>query len=151
MSTHKENAVIIADLAQIAATAPLLIPLLHNYVSAGFPTPADDTVERSLDLNTHLIQHPAATFFVRAFGDSMTHAGIQSGDILIVDRAIEARHGSIVIAVVNGDFTVKRLEQLNGNWYLIPANPVAEPIALSEEVTASLWGVVIHVIHSFVP
>src|SRR5471030_2397814 len=85
-------------------------PLFAARVPAGFPSPADDYIERSLDLNEHLIRHPAATFFVRASGDSMT-GSIHSGDLLVVDRSLEAADGSVVIAVIDGELTVKRLRR----------------------------------------
>ena len=81
---------------------------------AGFPSPADDYIETMLDLNEYLIKHPAATFFVKASGESMVNAGIHSGDILIVDRSLEAVHGKIVIAALNGELTVKRLSRQQG-------------------------------------
>jgi DNA polymerase V len=92
-------------------------------VSAGFPSPAEDYLDRALDLNELLISNPAATFYVRASGDSMRDAGIQSGDILVVDRAVEARPGKIVIAAVDGELTVKRLRVKEGRLYLAPENP----------------------------
>jgi len=87
------------------------IPLFAAGVPAGFPSPADDYIDRHLDLHEHLIEHPAATFYVRASGDSMVGAGIHDGDLLIVDRAVEPRDGHIVIAVVHGELTVKRLRR----------------------------------------
>src|SRR5215467_9290763 len=91
-------------------------------VSAGYPSPADDYLEGSLDLNQHLITHPTATFFVRVAGESMREAGIHSGDVLIVDRALTPSDGSVVIAVVNGDLTVKRLSKRRGKLVLMPEN-----------------------------
>ena len=111
------------------------------------PSPADDYIEAHLDLNTHLIKHPAATFFVKASGDSMTGAGIQSGDMLIVDKSLEATHGKIVIAAVNGKLTVKRLSRLNGQVQLLPANKMYQPIDITAEQDVIIWGVVTHVIH----
>jgi len=87
----------------------LNLPLFSSRVQAGFPSPAADHLEASLDLNQHLIQHPASTFFVRASGNSMINAGIHNNDILVVDRSLEAKHGNIVIAALNGELTVKRL------------------------------------------
>ena len=119
-------------------------------VSAGFPSPAEDYVEGKLDLNTHLIQHPAATFIVRATGDSMTGAGIFSGDILIVDRSVQPRHGSIIIAVINGELTVKRLYRRKGVLRLEAANPAFAPISISDDMELWCWGVVTAAIHHFV-
>ncbi|NDF04569.1 MAG: DNA polymerase V [Betaproteobacteria bacterium] len=123
-------------------------PLSSSHVRAGFPSPADDYIESYLDLNTHLIKHPAATFFVTASGDSMKNVGIHSGDILIVDRSIEATHGKIIIAAINGELTVKRLSCQQGRIQLIAENPAYEPIDITEGQDLVIWGVVIHVIHS---
>lgn len=123
------------------------LPLYSNSVSAGFPSPADDYIECKLDLNKFLIQHPAATFFVRASGDSMKDAGIQSGDMLIVDRSLEASHGKIVIAAINSELTVKRLSRQGEHVQLLPANKNYQPIEITEEQDIVIWGVVTHVIH----
>ncbi|MEO1523615.1 MAG: translesion error-prone DNA polymerase V autoproteolytic subunit [Cyanobacteria bacterium J06633_2] len=121
-------------------------------VPAGFPSPADDYLEGNLDLNRHLIHHPAATFFVRVRGDSMVGAGIHSGDLLIVDRAVKATHNSIVIAVVNGDVTVKRycLESCRDRKQrisLVPDNPEYPTIHIDEAMDFEVWGVVIGAYH----
>ena len=116
-------------------------------VPAGFPSPAEDYVEGPLDLNRHLIPHPAATFFVRVSGDSMIGAGIHSGDLLIVDRAITATHNSVIIAVLNGDLTVKRLHQAGGTLRLMPENPAYPPIEIHPGTDFEVWGVVTKVIH----
>lgn len=123
------------------------LPLYSNSVSAGFPSPADDYIECKLDLNEFLIHHPAATFFVRASGDSMNDAGIQSGDMLIVDRSLEATHGKIVIAAINGELTVKRLSRQANQVKLIPANKNYQPIDITADQDIVIWGVVTHVIH----
>lgn len=127
----------------------LSLPLYSSTVRAGFPSPADDYIEDFLDLNNYLINHPAATFMVKASGDSMTDVGIQSGDLLIVDRSIEATHGKVVIAAINGELTVKQLSRLNGRIKLLPANDKYRAIDISDEQDLVIWGVVIHVIHSF--
>ena len=116
-------------------------------VPAGFPSPAEDYVEGPLDLNRHLIPHPAATFFVRVSGDSMIGAGIYSGDLLIVDRAVTAAHNSIIIAVLNGDLTVKRLYQVGSTLRLMPENPDYPPIEIYPGTDFEVWGVVTKVIH----
>lgn len=122
-------------------------PLFLSAVPAGFPSPADDFIEEQLDLNKHLIKNQPATFFVRAIGDSMTGAGIFNGDILIVDRSLEAHEGKIVIAAVDGEFTVKRMKKINGKLYLMPENENHKPIAVSKSSDFSIWGVVTNVIH----
>ena len=116
-------------------------------VSAGFPSPADDYLEEYLDVGTYLVQNPTTTFFVRVQGDSMVGASIHSGDILVVDRSLTAAHGSIVIAVLNGEFTVKRLYRKDGTVRLVPANKDYQPIAVREGDDFRLWGVVAHVLH----
>ena len=123
-------------------------PLFSTRISAGFPSPADDYIENALDLNEHLIKHPAATFFVRVTGESMTGAGISSGDMLIVDRSVTAVNGSIIVALLNGEFTVKRLVKRGSAIHLYPENPVYEPIEITKGSEFEVWGVVIHVIHS---
>jgi DNA polymerase V len=120
---------------------------LFSAVKAGFPSPADDFAEQMLDLNEHLIQHPAATFFVRVDGDSMTGAGISKGDILIVDRSIEATTGRIVIAVINGEFTVKRLKIENSAIFLVAEHPSYPPIRIEKEWDFQIWGTVTYTIH----
>jgi DNA polymerase V len=126
----------------------LALPLFLAAIPAGFPSPADDYIDRKLDLNELLIRHPAATFFVRVAGDSMVGAGIHSGDILIVDRALPAEHNRIVIAVVNGELTVKRLSKQNGKLYLVPENDEFAPMEVTPEMQFEIWGVVAHVVHS---
>jgi len=122
-------------------------PLYSNKVSAGFPSPADSDIECSLDLNTHLIQHPAATFFLRVSGDSMQNAGIQSGDLLIVDKSLEPSDGKIVIAALDGELTVKRLVKRGGCVQLVPENDRYPIIEVNDRQDLLIWGVVTHVIH----
>lgn len=124
-------------------------PLFTSGVSAGFPSPAEDHIDRKLDLNELLIQHPVATFFVRVAGDSMKDAGINHDDILVVDRSLEATSGKIVIAIVNGELTVKRLERNPTSCKLVPANPNYSPVVITEDTDFSIWGVVTSVIHQF--
>lgn len=116
-------------------------------VAAGFPSPADDYLEGKLDLNQHLIKHPAATFFVRVAGDSMIDAGIHPGDILIVDRALEPADKKVVIAVVEGELTVKRIRMTRGRVFLAPENEHYPPIPIGAEMNFEIWGVVTTVIH----
>ena len=123
-------------------------PLFMVPVSAGFPSPAEDYLEGKLDLNSHLIKHPAATFFVRVTGDSMIDAGIHSGDLVIVDRALEPVDGNVVIAVINGELTVKRIRRIKDRLLLIPDNKNYEALEIDEEMAFEVWGVVTHVIHA---
>lgn len=126
----------------------LPLPLFSGKVAAGFPSPADDYIEKNLDLNELLVHKPAATFFVRAQGESMLGAGIHPNDILVVDRSIEAVPGKIVICALNGELTVKRLERDNGQWQLKAENPVYSDILIHDELDMVIWGVVTNVIHA---
>lgn len=127
----------------------LSLPLYEGRVSAGFPSPADDHLETSLDLNQHLIRRPSATFFVRASGESMINAGINDQDILVVDRSLEPGHEDIVIAALNGELTVKRLSLKDRQVKLQPENPRYPVIDITEDMEFLIWGVVTSVIHQF--
>lgn len=127
--------------------AACLRPLAMSHVPAGFPSPADDYIEGDLDLNSYLIRHPAATFFVRVSGDSMIGAGMHSGDLLIVDRAMEPADNSVIIARLADELTVKRVRKQDGKLLLVPDNPLYEPIEVSPETDFEVWGVVTTVIH----
>lgn len=127
------------------------LPLFEVPVKAGFPSPADDYLEQNLDLNEHLISHPAATFFVRVDGDSMTGAGIHKEDILIVDRSLEPTNGKIVIAVINGEFTVKRIRITPGKVFLDPENPNYKTMEINPNSDFRVWGVVTFCIHKCLP
>lgn len=130
------------------ADAPLVeIPLFLSPAVCGFPSPAQDYVEQTIDLNQLCVSHPAATYYVRAKGNSMLGAGIHDGDLLIVDRSMRAVHGAVVIASVDGEFTVKRL-QLLPQPALLPENDDYPPILLDDGSNAEMFGVVAFVVHS---
>lgn len=120
----------------------LLRPLVVARISAGFPSPADDWIEGRLDLNHHLIKHPAATFYMRVIGDSMSDE-IREGDILVVDRAAEAEDGDIVIVRIFTDFTVKKLSLQDGKIWLLAANESYQPIEITEDMDFEVWGKVL--------
>ncbi|XUA21501.1 translesion error-prone DNA polymerase V autoproteolytic subunit (plasmid) [Citrobacter sp. OP27] len=122
-------------------------PLFSYGCAAGFPSPAQDYIEKTLDLNDYCIRHPSATYFVRATGDSMVECGIQSGDLLVVDRAVKPEHNSIVIASVESEFTVKRL-CLHPSLCLMPMNPAYPPIYVAPN-DLEIFGVVTHSVHDF--
>lgn len=127
----------------------LNLPYADGGVRAGFPSPAQDYIDKSLDLNRDLIDHPAATFYARVVGLSMIKAGIDEGDIIVIDRSLEAQHGDIVVAFVNGDFTMKYLdlsEKNNDRIVLRPANDAFPPIVISPYDDFSVWGVVCKII-----
>ena len=111
-------------------------------ISAGFPSPAEDFTELSISLDKHLIQNPAATFMAYANGNSMVQAGIHHGDILIIDRSLDARNSDIIIAVLHGEFTVKRLSIVKDTFFLIPQNPQYSPMEISDDMDFEIWGVV---------
>lgn len=128
------------------------IPLTSASVAAGFPSPAEDHIEAAIDLNEWLIERPAATFLVRIQGHSMTRAGIFDGDIAIVDRAVEARPGHVVVAAIDGEFLVKRLRRRDGHMALASENPAfPEMIDIERAQEGLIWGVVRHVIHTLHP
>jgi DNA polymerase V len=129
---------------EVASFLPL--PFFTSSVPAGFPSPADDYIESSLDLNEYLIKHPSSTYFARAAGDSMIERGIMDKALLIVDRAIEPRQGQVVIAAINGELTCKILDIQNKK--LLAANPAYAPVLLNEDSDLLLEGVVIHVINT---
>jgi DNA polymerase V len=119
------------------------IPLASFCISAGFPSPADDYLEEGLDLNEYFIRHPAATFYVRVAGDSMRGAGIFDGDVVIVDRAVECTDGSIVVARLGDEFTLKRIAKKGNRVYLQAENENYQPIEVTEESDCEIWGRVV--------
>lgn len=126
----------------------LNIPLFLERVSAGFPSPAEDYVEKTLDLNELCIQHPASTFFVRVQGESMTGVGIFPHDVLVVDRSLNAKHGDIIIACLESEMTVKELHLKPPPAYLLPRNPAFQPILIEEGMVLEVFGVVTNIVRS---
>jgi DNA polymerase V len=124
------------------------LPLFTAHISAGFPSPADDHIDKCLDLNEFIVKHPAATFFVKVQGDSMVDAGICSGDILVVDRSLTPANNRIVIARLSGELTVKRIRKSKGQISLFPENKDFTPILIDESMDFEVWGVVTTVIRS---
>ena len=124
------------------------IPMFFDNISAGFPSPATDYMENKLDLNEHLIKHPAATFIVKASGFSMIDAGIHSGDLLIIDRSITPQSDNIVIASIFGDLTVKKLKKKKNTLFLVSASDHYPSIEVKEEMECFIWGVVTFIIHA---
>ncbi|WP_413735630.1 translesion error-prone DNA polymerase V autoproteolytic subunit [Sodalis sp. RH21] len=127
--------------------AAIPLPLFGDRVAAGFPSPAADYVENRIDLNDICVRHPASTYFVRATGESMIEGNIHEGDILVVDCSLKPRHHDIVIASVDGAFTVKRL-QLHPLMQLLPMNPAYAPIALADNDQVEVFGVVTFIIYA---
>jgi len=123
------------------------IPIFTNSVQAGFPSPAEDYMDLDLNLQDHLIQNPSATFCVRAVGESMKNAGIKSGDIMLVDKSLTPKNRSIVLAVIDGEFTIKRVNVSKKELYLIPENENFSPIKITQEMDFQVWGIVTYIIH----
>jgi len=123
------------------------IPIFQESVAAGFPSPAEDYIDMDLNLHDYLVQNPSATFCVKAIGESMKDAGIQSGDIMLVDRSLKPENRSIVLAIIDGEFTVKRVNVANDALYLLPENDSFTSIKITEEMDFQVWGVVTYIIH----
>lgn len=138
----------VEDIVRPERQIQLRLPVFLSRISAGFPSPADDYAEEKLDLNEYLIQNPSSTFYVRAVGDSMEGAGIFAGDLVVIDRSQTAVHNSIVMAALNGEFTIKRLLKLKDKIILAPANSQYKPMQIQEGMDFQIWGVATNVIHS---
>ncbi len=124
-------------------SSELGLPFADQGIRAGFPSPAQDYISESIDLNKELVRHPATTFYARAVGDSMWNFGIDSGDLLIIDKALEPRDGDIVVAYIDGEFTLKRVsiaKEDNCIW-LMPGNDSYQPLKVTEESNFMIWGV----------
>jgi DNA polymerase V len=147
-SNHAIRPAVAGQLLLPGRSSPIqLTPLYSHSVSAGFLSPADDYIEDRLDLNELLVHNKAATFFLRVKGDSMVNAGIHHGDIIVVDRSVQPTHRAIVVAVVDGELTVKRLITRSGSAELHAENPKYAPICLQEGQELTIWGVVTSSVH----
>lgn len=135
-------------LTPVTETGGQCLPLSAGKVAAGFPSPASDHLDQCLDLTEYLVLHPEATFFMRVKGDSMIGAGIHHGDLLIVDRSLEAASGRVVVAALNGELTVKRLCRSHGRISLRAENPAYPDISVGADHDLQIWGVVAHVVHT---
>ena len=123
------------------------LPLYASYVSAGFPSPADDYLEDKIDLGKYLVQNPTSTYMMRVKGNSMQDANIHDGDILVIDKALAPADGLPVVCFLDGEFTVKTFRKMQGKAYLYPANPNYKPIEVTEDMDMRVWGVVVWVLH----
>jgi DNA polymerase V len=128
-------------------TTSLELPMAPTMLSAGFPSPAEDHLELKLDLNRALVRHPNATFYGRVKGSSMIEAGIDEGDILVIDKSLDPKEGDIAVCFIDGEFTVKRISKKDDGLYLIPANSEFRPKRIEEESEFQIWGIVTYVIH----
>lgn len=134
------------EIYSAATETELSLPLIESGIRAGFPSPAMDFIDLSLDLNKHLIKHPAATFYGRVKGDSLKNAGIEDGDLLIIDRSLEPTNGKIAVCFIDGEFTCKRIKIKGKNVFLMPENEKYDPIKITDNSDFLIWGIVTHVI-----
>ena len=128
-------------------TTELKLPLAASPISAGFPSPAEEFFGLKLNLNDELIRHPEATFYARVRGHSMKDAGIQDGDLLVIDKSQEPKDGCVAVCAIDGEFTLKRLAVEKDGIYLMPANDEFKPIKITEENDFLVWGIVAYVVH----
>ncbi len=146
MSPLKLHTGNIIDIFSADTDTILELPYVDDGISAGFPSPALDFIDISIDLNKHLIKNPSATFYGRVKGLSLKNAGIDNDDLLIIDRSIEPTNGKIAVCYIDGEFTAKRIKILKNEIWLIPENEDYEPIRVTEDNNFLIWGVVTHVI-----
>ena len=146
--THELSNAIIRTKQEQNLIYPMFLTFYKDAVECGFPSPARDFTEGTIDLNEELIPRPNSTFIVRARGDSMIGSGIYPGDLLIVDRSLSPRNGSIIIAVLDGELSVKGLELNNDQVTLSSSNPNYSDVIVSEEMDFTIWGVCTNVVHN---
>jgi DNA polymerase V len=127
----------------------LPLPYVANGIVAGFPSPADDFLDSSIDLNKECIKHPSATFYGRVKGDSMKDVGIHDGDLLVIDKSIQAQNNKIAVCFIDGEFTVKKIRIEKDCCYLLAANENYPPIKVTADNHFVIWGIVTFVIKSF--
>jgi DNA polymerase V len=139
----------VLDIYSASSESELSLPLVSEGISAGFPSPALDFIDLSIDLNKHLIKHPSATFYGRVKGQSMKDAGIHDGDLLVIDKSLEPLDGKIAICYIDGEFTIKTIKLDTDCCWLMPANESYQPIKVTTDNTFLIWGIVTHVIKSF--
>lgn len=137
------------DIYSALTESELEIPLIPQGISAGFPSPALDFDDLKIDLNKHLIKHPMATYFGRVKGDSMKDAGIDDGDLIVIDKSLEPTDGKIAVCFIDGEYTLKQVRFNSNECWLVPANDKYEPIRVTSENDFLIWGIVKHVIKSF--
>jgi DNA polymerase V len=145
---EKENSSEVVDISLALTESNIELPLFRG-ISAGFPSPAMDFIDLSIDLNKQLIKHPSATYYGRVKGESMCDVGINDGDLLVIDKSIEPENGKIAVCFFDGDFTLKRIKIEKDGIWLMPANKNYKPIHCTENNELSIWGVVTYVIKSF--
>ncbi len=137
------------DFYAVLAETELLLPYVQSGISAGFPSPADDFLDASIDLNKELIKNPTSTFYGRVRGNSMQDMGIHDGDLLIIDKSLEPKNGKIAICYIDGEFTLKQIKIEQDCIWLVPANKAYQPIKVTQENDFLVWGMVVNVIKYF--
>jgi DNA polymerase V len=135
------------EIFSVVAGSELRVPYVGSQIVAGFPSPAEDYLEKMLDLNRTVIKNPSATFFGRVKGSSMRDAGVDSGDLLVIDKSLRYREDALAVCFINGEFTLKKIKRdRGGRVWLMPANPDYEPIPVPDEAEFMVWGIVTYVI-----
>ncbi len=149
MTPLKHHTSTTIDIISAISETALELPLVSEGISAGFPSPALDFADMTIDLNKHLIKHPASTFYGRVKGESMKDDGIDNGDLLVIDKSLEPMNNKIAICFIDGEFTIKKIKIEKDICWLIPANEKYKPIKVTSENDFLIWGIVTHVIKSF--
>lgn len=149
MSALKLHSSPVIDIYSAAAETELELPLVPGGISAGFPSPALDFIDLTIDLNKHVVKHPSATFYGRVKGYSMKDEGISDGDLLVIDKSLEPEDGKIAVCYIDGEFTVKKIRLEKDGCWLMPANESYKPVKVTPENELLIWGIVTHVIKSF--
>lgn len=146
MGNQEKNISVSIDIAAAEHLSQMPLPYAEQGIQAGFPSPAQDYISDTIDLNQEVVKHPAATFYGRVNGDSMIGEGIEDGDMIVIDRALEPEDGDLAVCCVDGEFTLKRIKLEPGRVWLIPANETFDPIMITEESRFAIWGIVTYVI-----
>lgn len=149
MKLQKLHTANIIDIYTADTELHIEIPFVDQGISAGFPSPAQDFLDMSIDLNQELIKNPSSTFYGRVKGDSMKNLGIDDGDLLIIDKSLNPTSGRIAVCFIDGEFTIKTIKIEKDFLWLVPANDNYKPIKVTEDNEFIVWGIVIHVIKSF--
>lgn len=136
------------DIYSADTQSVLELPFISEGIRAGFPSPAMDFEDVSIDLNKYVVRHPSATFYGRVKGDSMRDVGIEDGDLIVIDRSIEPANGKIAVCYIDGEFTIKKIKLDKDCCWLLPANENYEPIKVTKDNEFIIWGIVTHVIKS---
>ena len=149
MTIRKLHTTNTLDIFHSSSEIELKLQIISGGISAGFPSPADDFIDSSIDLNKELIKNPSSTFFGKVKGDSMKDAGIHNGDLLIIDKSINPQDGKIAVCFIDGEFTIKKIKLEKDCCWLIPANESYQPIKVTSDNNFLIWGMVINVIKYF--